>query len=217
MPSRRQFLGTAAVALGGSVATAGCITVPASSDDPDETQSAPRVTAETTGRTSTDTTAAPTTTHGERRRARGGADPITVEETIRDSEYVYVESNDTVRYPAVKSGDEVLEYGHDSFDDWTSSEGVDVGVHAVYNLVDERVGREYGGSVRAGPDGSAVVSLRVVTRVDRDGDVVSEPDVSFADLVAAAPRSVTSTIHFAGKSATHTHEVWVRRVTRQDD
>lgn len=217
MPSRRQFLGTAAVALGGSVAAAGCSSVPASSGDPDETQSVPRATSETTSRTSTDTTAAQATTRVERRRARGGADAITVEETVTDPEYEYVESNDTVRTPLVTDGDEVLEYGYESFDDWTRSEGLDVGIHAVYDLVNDRVGREYGGGVRAGPDGSPVISLRVVTRVDEDGNVVSQPDVSFADLVAAAPRSVVSTVHFAGKSATHTHEVWVRRVVRQDD
>jgi hypothetical protein len=215
MPSRRQFLHAATVALGGSVATAGCLSVPASSDDSDETLTPASATPETTNRTTTGTStdSAPTTAGDQPKWVRGEADPITVEKTVTDSKYEYVESNDTVRYPAVSSRDGVLEYGYESFDDWARGEGTRVGIHAVYDHVDERVGGGYGG----GPDGSAVINLRVTTRVDSDGNVVSQSEVPFAELVAAAPRSVISTIHFAGHTATHTHEIWVRHVVRQND
>ncbi|WP_232688745.1 hypothetical protein [Halobacterium zhouii] len=217
MSSRRQFLRNAAVALGGSVATAGCTNVPASSGDPDETLPSTSSTPETSSETMTATSTDSTTTARDRRRiVRGEADPITVEETITDSKYVYVESNDTVRYSAISSGDGVLEYGYESFDDWARGEGAGIATHAVYDHVDERVDGRYGGGYGSGPDGSAVITLRVTTRVDSDGNVVSEPEVSFAELVAVAPRSVTSTIHFAGHTATPTHEVWVRHVVRQN-
>lgn len=211
MPSRRQFLGVAA----GVVATsAGCVSVPAGGSDPDDQPSpATSTTADTT------ITNASTTAHENEGPVRGGADPITVEETVTDPDYVYIESNDTVRYPATMSGGEVSTYGYEPFDDWAYTEGAVVAARAVRNQITEQVPEADSISVgvAAGDGDSLVLHVGQQTHLSRDGEVISEPDAVFSDIVDATPERATATIRFAGKARTNTYVTQVVETTLKND
>lgn len=197
MPSRRQFLGATAV-----VATAGCL----GSFDTDDA-----------GSDGTPTTTAALAT-GE--RTRGEADPIATEETVTDDDYEYVESNDTVRYPATMSGGEVSSYGYSPFEDWTETEGASVGSTAVLDRLESRL--ESTASIGAGfgrrddADGLAV-SVTYETLKNRDGEVIDEPEVPVERVLAETPRAVEAQVEFAGRSASHSYPVFVWNTVLQQE
>ena len=189
MPSRRHYLGFAASAA--AVATAGCVSALGSDEEP--------------------TNSADTSTLAANERTRGEADSITVERTITDSSYEYVSENDTVRYPAERSGGDVAEYGHKPFDDWAYIEAASVASRVVWQQLESRL--ESMAFLRVGKHASeeSTVDIGVVhrTEVDDSGTVINEPDVPVSRVVEAAPRSVTVTVEFAGKTATNEYSVFV--------
>lgn len=197
MPSRRRFLGFVA---GGTLPVAGCLSTP---NDASET-------------TIEQSTASTTT---EREPVRGGAAEVSVERTITDEEYQYVESNDTVRYPATMAGDEVAEYDYLPFDEWGHFEGASVAAEYVRPLLDERLpdaeAVNVAVSTRGDQEGNQLrVSLR--THLARDGDVISEPSVSRSEVVEATPHTVDAMIHFAERTYTDTYPVYVEERTVQN-
>lgn len=54
-----------------------------------------------------------------------------------------------------------------------------------------------------------VITVMAVTSLNRDGEVVSEPNFSFEALVQAAPRSVQTTISLEGREYSRAVPVFV--------
>jgi len=204
MLSRRQFLG--ATATTAAVATAGCLgSFDAGGDGP---------TTDETPTTNATTTAA--LSPGE--QTRGEAKPVSTTETITADRYEYVEANDTVRYPATRSGGEVSSYGYSAFGRWAKVEGASAAGPAILGRLDSRL--ESMASISAGfgsREESDQLSVYVahVTLQDRSGSVIDEPEVPIGRVVAETPRSVEVTIEFAGNSGTHSYPVFVRRSVRR--
>lgn len=206
MPSRRQLLGATATTVG--AATAGCLGDLETGGDGPTTDGTP----------TTDATTTPALSPGE--RTRGEAEPVSTTETITDDSYEYVESNDTVRYPATMSGGEVSSYGYAPFEDWTETEGASGAATAVLERLGRRLDSTGGLSAGFGTsdvtDGLAV-TVSYETLKNRDGEVIEEPDVPVRRVVAGTPRRVEATVEFAGESGTHSYPVFVRNTVLQQE
>jgi hypothetical protein len=122
----------------------------------------------------------------------------------------YVPENDTVRYPATRSGDEV-EDEYLAFETWAFREGAAVAADAVQRELADSLPDTSLLSVAFGGREQADyhVSVAHETRVDESGDVVAAPDVSVSRLVDTTPRTVTATVELDGASATHDYPVFV--------
>ncbi|MGB9965329.1 hypothetical protein [Halobacterium hubeiense] len=201
MPSRRRVLGLVAA---GTLPVAGCLAAP----------SDPAVT--TTDASATDTT----TTATEREPVRGGAAEATVERTVTDADYRYVESNDTVRYPSTMAGEEVVEYDYEPFEEWGHVEGASVAAEYVRSLLDERLSGEetptVGISTRGEQDGFRIV-VSLTTRLSRDGEVLSEPAASRHEVTRATPHTVDATVQVAGRAHEDSYPVYVTERTVQNE
>ncbi|WP_225333381.1 hypothetical protein [Halomicrobium urmianum] len=121
-------------------------------------------------------------------RARG--DPETIERTV---------DHDAVGYRA--STGEVVENGRtQSFEDWARLECGDVATDAVVGVVADRIGRDLesvGSGLRSLVFGFVLTVDHNVLR-NRDGEVISEPNVPVDRLIEAAPRSLTVTVALDG-------------------
>ncbi|MFB6270385.1 MAG: hypothetical protein ABEH83_10600, partial [Halobacterium sp.] len=145
---------------------------------------------------------------------------LRVERTVVNEEYEYVESNDTVRFPAARSGGTVVQYEYEPFDEWAAVEGASVAATRVRARLSGRVGASDAISVAIGsPEDSdrLRVTVMLYTHLDREGDVISEPSVSRSAVAAAAPRSVTVTLHFADRTHTDTYPVYVGTAIMQNE
>jgi len=201
MPSRRRFLGAA-----GLLAVAGCLSAPSAPSD--RTTGEPADAGPTTER---GTTAEP---------VRGDAPEVSVERTVDEDDYRYVAANDTVRYPAAKSGDTVVQYGYEPFADWARVEGASAAADRVSSLLAERLPDAETLSVMTstrGEQDGLRLTVALTTHLDRDGDVLSEPSVRRSEVVRAAPHSATATVHFAGRTHTETYPVCVAERTIQNE
>ncbi|MCG1003487.1 MULTISPECIES: hypothetical protein [Halobacterium] len=198
MPSRRRVLGLVAA---GTLPVAGCLSAP---DDADPTATEPP------------TTSSPT----EREPVRGGAAEATVERTVTDDDYRYVESNDTVRYPATMAGEEVVDYAYEPFEEWGHVEGASVAAEYVRSLLDERLSGDetptVGVSTRGEQDGLRI-TVALTTHLSRDGEVLWEPAASRPEAVRATPHTVDATIHFAGRTHEDRYPVYVTERTIQNE
>lgn len=215
MPSRRRFLGAA-----GLFAVAGCLSAPSTGGDPTATTGKSSTERESTTADET-TEPAPTTERGTTPEpVRGDAAEATVERTVEDDDYQYVESNDTVRYPALMSGDTVVEYAYEPFEDWGRVEGASVAAEHVRSLLEKRVPDAETLTVamsNRGEQDGLRLSVSLTTHLDRDGEVLSEPSVSRSEVVESTPRSATATVYFAGRTHTETYPVYVREATIQNE
>lgn len=211
MPSRRRVLALAAT---GTALTAGCLS-PTTSEPDAATPSNDRTDATTASADDEPTTGGDPATGP----VRGGAAQASAEREVVDEDYEYVEGNDTVRYPATMSGDSVVDYGYEPFEEWAHVEGASVAADRVHSLLAERLSSTSSLSVAVGrrDDGDGLrLAVSLTTHLDRDGDVISEPSVSRAAAVRATPHTVSATVHFAGRTHTDTYPVYVRRMTIQN-
>jgi hypothetical protein len=200
MPSRRRVLEFAAT---GTALAAGCLTT--SDDAPTTSDAAP-----TTSDAATPTGSERDSPDGPE---RGDAEAVSVDRTVVDESYEYVESNETVRYPAVNSGGTVVEYGYEPFEEWAYVEGASTAARRVGSLLADRLPSTDGLPVGMGQRDESTeirVAVSLRTHLDRDGDVISEPAVSLPEVVAETPQSITATLHFAGRTETNTYPVYVR-------
>lgn len=188
MASRRRFLAFAATAT--ASALAGCAAeVP-------------------TGDTTVDTPPS-SLDEGDRVRARGSAISVERELSVDDGNE-YVESNETIRYPATKSGGEVESYGHISVEEWLPLEAD----FAARDGVRDHLGSELS-STRwlsfYGPErGKPEAGLEVVhTTYEIEDGTDDAPDISAAELVTSTPRAVDVTGHFRDETVTQTYPVFV--------
>ncbi len=121
-------------------------------------------------------------------RARG--DPETVERTVDPDAVGYRESTG-----------EVVENGRTQpVEDWARLECGDLATDAVVGVVEERLGEDVAGvgsGLRGLLFGFVLTVDHVVTR-NRDGEVISRPNVGLDQLKDAAPRTLTATVALDG-------------------
>jgi hypothetical protein len=231
MPSRRRFLGS--LALGG-VALAGCVNrAPTDAESADRNAATTATDPATTAGSSPTATVDPTTdalaaaSEDDSGPLRPDGDPISVERTITDPELDYLPEEDAVRYPAYyrRTGrgpdgqpTRTTVYETTPFADWAATETASVAADEVSAVADERLAGDPTLSVGiTNREGEMAVTAELTTTLNRDGTVVSEPSTDFERVVAAVPRSVDTTIHFEGETATRTVPVWVGEMTIQYD
>ena len=188
MPSRRRFLAFAATAT--ASALAGC-------------------TAEVP--TGDGTVNTPPSSLDDGDRVRASAPPISVERDLSvDDGNEYVESNETIRFPATKSGGEVESYGHISVDDWMPLEAMFVADQAVYAHLESELSSLQWITVHGTERGGPETELEVVhTTYEIEDGPDDEPAVPAAELVSVTPRAVDVTVHFHNETVSRTYPVFV--------
>ena len=188
MPSRRRFLTFAATAT--ASALAGC-------------------TAEVPTGDGTVNTPLSSLDAGD--RVRASAPSISVERDLSvDDDQTYIEHNETIRYPATKSGGEVESYGHISVDEWMPLEAMFVADQAVHAHLESELSSTEWLSVHGTERGGPETELDVVhTTYEIEDGPDDKPAISAAELVAATPRSVDVTAHFQDETVTRTYPVFV--------
>jgi hypothetical protein len=202
--SRRHLL----VASAGLVASfSGCL-----SSVGDDTQSDTPESAR--GESNESVASRPTTTD------RTHPDTVRASATIRRDDLEYVASNDTVRYVAAwrtnRSGETPTRkpiYETIPFEEWAETECASAAARRVGEAIDERLGGPHDG-VTTGvttEESERTVLVEHQTLVDRDGEVVSEPSVSYRRVRRVAPERAIVEVTFAGQ----TRECEVPVTTRQ--
>lgn len=125
---------------------------------------------------------------------RGKGEAVTIERTI---------TRDSVEY--LESTNEVRENGHtEPFNEWARRESEKTGASAVVPVVENRFEKSVegvGSGVRYLIFGPVITVDHTVTR-DRDGSIVSEPNVTLDQLISVAPRTMTVTINLNGRGYT---------------
>lgn len=144
----------------------------------------------------------------EQSMTRGKGDPASVERTVADDAVEYLPASDAVRYD---------HGGRDSFGQWAYYETAEVVAETVVPLVDDRLDVQLSGvgrGVRGLAFGLVVTVDHAVSR-DREGRVLSEPNVSVADLVSVAPPTMRATVTLDGRSHARDVPVAVEHVEYQ--
>jgi hypothetical protein len=146
---------------------------------------------------------------------RGGGDPISVTRTITDESVTYDPDRGTVRYPTLMGSDGPVEHGSEPFELWANRRCASVGSDAVLPAIEDRVDRgmtRIGKGVRGTAFGLAI-TVSATTTLDRDGTVVSEPEVPLERLRTVTPATVHVTIEFGGKEYRRAVPVFVEEST----
>ena len=134
--------------------------------------------------------------------------------TVEREEIEYVEENDTVRYVAAYGNPDETE-GEDGsaperepiyetipFGEWAEVECASVGSDRVWDAMVERLdGETEGISVSiTREDGEPAILVGHQTRLNRDGDVISEPNVSYKHVKRVAPESAEVVLTLDGRT-----------------
>jgi hypothetical protein len=133
---------------------------------------------------------------------RGEGEPVMTTGTVSREEIEYIGETNSVSY-----GDTT-----DPFEKWARRECASVGSTAVLPAIDDRIDKPLEG-VGKGERGLAfglVISVNHTIARDRDGSVMSEPNVDLEKLVAVAPRLVTTTVILEEQEFTRDVPVIVR-------
>lgn len=160
----------------------------------------------------------------ETRQAPAEGDAISVTFTSDDEGVEYLPDEDAVRYVArwvhanqdgVGNGsapEREPEYDTVAFERWTTVESAHVAARRARDAVARRLGTRLRGvsfGVTTENDEKTVVAWRRV-HLDRDGNVLTRPNVAFDRLVAVTPAEVRVALSFDGRSAARTVPVVVR-------
>ncbi|WP_152421683.1 hypothetical protein [Halogeometricum pallidum] len=132
---------------------------------------------------------------------RGKGEAVKIEKTITPESVEYLESTNEVR-----------ENGHTQpFNNWARRECAEIGAGEVVPVVDDRLETAVegvGSGVRYLIFGPVITVDHTVTR-DRDGSIVSEPNVTLEQLISVAPRTMTVTVTLDGHTFTKEFPVGV--------
>lgn len=149
-------------------------------------------------------------------------DTVEVTTTIRRDDLEYVESNDTVRYVAGwrtnHSGETPTRkpvYSTISFERWVETECASAAAKRVSEVLTERLGGNDEG-IATGvttETGEKTALVEHQTRLDPEGDLISEPSVSFQRVKQVAPEQVVVELTFAGRTRTCEVPVTTREST----
>lgn len=142
--------------------------------------------------------------------------------TIRRDDLEYVESNDTVRYVAAwrsnHSGETPTRqpiYSTIPFEEWAETECASAAAERVGEVLAERLGGNDDG-IATGvttETGEKTALVEHQTRLDREGDLISEPAVSFRRVKRVAPERVIVELTFSGRTRTCEVPVTTREST----
>lgn len=156
----------------------------------------------------------------ERGPRQGRADPLTLDKplAIDDADLEYLPKKNAVRFPSLMNQSGVVAYDTMPFDRWAQLQCAEAGVDAVWDVVAARLDRE---PTRLGRGATSsfpgmVVELSHTTVVDDAGEVVSQPPVSFDELLEVTPASVTATVALDGQESTHAVPVQVIGTVRPE-
>lgn len=217
IPPRRSYLRLLGTAIGGGLA--GCLGGRSERSPPTSTRDAghatptsPRTSGDSTPTRSNDGEARPEPVH-----CRG--EPVATERSVTDEPgyddgIEYFPSNSTVRFVSHVSGGEPARFDTWSFEEWGRIRSADVGRRAVHLAANERLGTTAGlGSGTGRPPSIAsarrpVIWLYLRTRLDREGEAISEPDTSLSELATVAPKSAEVTISLDGDAYDRTVPVF---------
>lgn len=136
--------------------------------------------------------------------ARAEGAPATRRRTVSGDSVEYLEGTDEVRADGTTT----------PFERWARRECAEVAADSVVGIVQERLDEPVegvGSGLRALVFGFVVTVDHTVTR-NRDGEVVSEPNVALDRLTAVAPRSITVTVVLDGHEFTRRLPVGVGHV-----
>lgn len=165
----------------------------------------------------------------------GGENDVDLEttEVETDDEVEYLEEDDEVRYVAAwrhTNRDAVEEgepperepvYETTPFDRWSETQCLSAAATAASEYVAEELGIEgIAGGITSRIDDADVDRAAIVTihtSLDRDGDLLSTPDVSFEDLVAATPATVRARYELEDRSAKMDVPIYAQHVVEQLD
>jgi hypothetical protein len=152
---------------------------------------------------------------------------VSVETTANESKYEYIESENAVRYIAAyrHSNPEAVENGssptrepvYDTipFERWAETQCAHVGSQKVAEVMEARLDGNTS-EVNAGvttQNGSQTVIVTRSTVFDRDGEVKSTPSMSYEQLAAVAPSTVTATVSLENHSRTCTVPVEITNMS----
>jgi len=147
---------------------------------------------------------------------------VSVTTTIRREDLEYVESNDTVRYVAAwrtnRSGETPTRepvYSTIPFEEWVEVECASAAAERVGEVLAERLGGNDDG-IATGvttETGEKTALVEHQTRLDPEGDLISEPSVPFQRVKQVAPARVVVELTFAGRTRTCEVPVTTREST----
>lgn|GEM_PF-2527991 len=138
---------------------------------------------------------------------RGNGPPASITETVTGDDVEYLPSTNEVR-----TGD-----GTTPFDTWARLECHDAAAGRIVEIVDDRIEKSVegvGSGIRHLAFGLVVTVDHAVTR-DRDGEVLSTPNVALDRLVAVAPPTLTVTVELDGQTDREVLPVGVGHVEYQ--
>lgn len=148
-------------------------------------------------------------------RCRG--EPTAAERSVDDhpgygDDMRYFPGNGTVRLVTARSNSGPRGFADRTFEDWATFEAAEAARPRAVSTTADRLGTDgFGSGVGRPPEDAAtddvVVRLHLTTRVD-DGTVVATTAVSLSALVAAAPRSVETTVTLEGDAFTRSVPVF---------
>jgi hypothetical protein len=149
---------------------------------------------------------------------QGRGTPVSTSRTITDESLEYDPESDTVRYATVVTRAGPTDYETVPFEKWAHRRCGTVGMEVLLPTIQERLGKELQGvrggvrKIRREPLGDLIERAHIVhigTTYDRDGTVVSEPNVSIGDVLDVVPRTVRTTITLDGREYDHSLPVFV--------
>ncbi len=228
MPPRRTLLVRAAAVVGSLVA-AGCLGDASAADGVGAARTGGGESASAETATNSGGDASPASTDAPARPARGAN--VAVTRSVVDPDLRYDASRDAVRvvaayrhtnHEAVANGSEPPTsepvYEWLPFERWAEAECASVAAESVRSAIEKRLGSVAGlgvGVESSGDDGDGddggdlAVSAFLTTTYDRDGNAVSEPDATVAEVAAVAPASVATTVRLGGREHACTHRTAV--------
>lgn len=144
---------------------------------------------------------------------RGKGEPVSIERTISDEYIEYRPSTDEVRYPTLMSADGPVAHETEPFGRWAKRRCASVGSDAVLPAIQNRFKKRVEGIGKAasGEYNGMVITVMAVTRLNREGEVIGEPNISFEELVEAAPRTVHATVRLEDREYTRNVPVFVEQ------
>ena len=127
---------------------------------------------------------------------QGRGAPVSTEQTITDEGIEYRPSSDTVKWVKLRSEEGPVAYETEPFEKWADRRCAAVGSDIVLPTIQTRVDKELQG-VGKGASGEIiglVITVHIGSAYDRDGNVLSEPNISVETLLDVTPRTVQTTI-----------------------
>lgn len=134
----------------------------------------------------------------------GEGDAATIEKSITRESVEYLQSSDRVRENSYTQ----------PFPEWATSECAEIGAKEVPSIVDSRIDKEVegiGSGVKLPIFGPLITADHTISH-NREGEVISEPNITLERLISVAPRTITVTLSLKSEEHTKTVPVGVGRV-----